>query len=245
MIADEFKNQFNAAIQDKDWFRVINLGEAYLAQNGPASEVVYNLGLAYLEVGNSQMAVSLFLSLPRQGANASMYDQALNAALVKVGRNSADLDMGAHGLTAIAIQTFGVARSADFYASTAVLLPILISLIAARWFFRKSSAKTQRVNKTPLLNYGIFSFGVLSFVSVLLLVLSLGYKPTWCAVMSDDSAVVRDKPDVEGTVLTTLAGGTPVMVLGDTGKAWIWVLESGGIEGWMDALQVRCVNDKK
>lgn len=245
MIADEFKNQFNAAIQDKDWSRVINLGEAYLAQNGPASEVVYNLGLAYLEIGNSQMAVSLFLSLPRQGANASVYEQALNAALAKVGRNSADLDLGAHGLTAIASQTFGVARSADFHASTAVLLPILISLIAARWFFRKNSANSHRFNKMALLNYGIFSFGVLSFVSVLLLALSLVYRPTWCAVISEDLAVVRDKPDVSGTGLTTLAGGTPVLVLGDTGKAWIWVLESSGVQGWMDALQVRCVNDKK
>ena len=245
MIAYEFKNQFNASIQDKDWSRVINLGEAYLAQNGPASEVVYNLGLAYLEVGNSQMAVSLFLSLPRQGAHASMYEQALKAALVKVGRNPEDLDMGAHGLTAIASQTLSMARTADYYASTAVLLPIVIGLIALRWFFRRRSGQIEAFKKASLLNFGIFGFGVLSIVSILFLVSSLLYRPTWCAVISEDSAVVRDKPDNDGAGLTTLAAGTPVLVLGDTRKAWIRVLESGGVRGWMDALQVRCVNGTK
>lgn len=75
MANDIFQDQFNLAIDKKDWPNVIELGEGYIAQFGPSAEVVYNLGLAYMETGHHQMAVALFLALPKDEVRSDEYQK--------------------------------------------------------------------------------------------------------------------------------------------------------------------------
>ena len=245
MMDDGFKEQFNTSIDTKDWSNVINLGEAYIAQHGPSYEVVYNLGLAYMAVGDSQMAVSLFLSLPRRGQKYALYHDALSSALSKSGRSMADLDMGAHGLAAITSQSVNFAEKANAQLLTSIFLPILLGLIILRFFAFKKRAWISTSNIKQALNLGVFFVGAVVSVLLLVLGLSFSYRPTWCGVISEEPAVLRDKPANETAGLTELKGGTPVMALGSLGRPWLYILESGGSQGWIDALQVRCVSEKK
>ena len=99
--------------------------------------------------------------------------------------------------------------------------------------------------KNYLLNVLIISLGTVMTVLFLLMALSFIYKPNWCAVVSEESAVVRSKAASDSPSVTALAAGTPVLVLGGTNTPWLYVLESRGANGWVDALQVRCVVAKK
>jgi hypothetical protein len=245
MANDAFKDQFNLAIDKKDWPNVIQLGEAYIAQFGPSGEVVYNLGLAYMETGHNQMAVALFLALPNDGVRSDEHQNALKAALLKSGRSLADVDMGAHGLTAIISQTVNQMDRVKLEGYTALVLPFLLAVVLLRGFGFRHFSVVKKHKIRPLLNVLIISLGTVMTVLFLLMALSFIYKPNWCAVVSEESAVVRSKAASDSPSVTALAAGTPVLVLGGTNTAWLYVLESRGANGWVDALQVRCVVAKK
>jgi hypothetical protein len=245
MANDTFQDQFNLAIDKKEWPNVVELGEAYIAQFGPSAEVVYNLGLAYMETGNNQMAVALFLALPKNGARGEEYQNALKAALSKSGRSLADVDMGAHGLTAIISQTVNQMDRSKLEGYTALVLPVLLAVVLFRWFGFRHFSVVKKHKIRPLLNVLIISLGMMMTVLFLLLALSFIYKSNWCAVVSEEPAVVRSKAVSDSPSVTALAAGTPVLVLGGTSTPWLYMLESSGAHGFMDALQVRCVVAKK
>jgi hypothetical protein len=245
MTNETFQDQFNLAIDKKDWPNVIDLGEAYIAQFGPSAEVVYNLGLAYMETGHHQMAAALFLALPTNGARGDEHQNALKAALLKSGRSLADVDMGAHGLTAIISQTVNQMDRVKLEGYTALVLPVLLVVISFRWFGLKRFSEAKKHTIRPLLNVLIISLGMVMTVLFLLMALSFIYKPNLCVVVSDEPAVVRGKAASDSLAVTALAAGTPVLVLGGTNTAWLYMLESSGAHGWVDALQVRCVFAKK
>jgi hypothetical protein len=245
MANDTFQDQFNLAIDKKDWPNVIELGEGYIAQFGPSAEVVYNLGLAYMETGHHQMAVALFLALPKDGVRSDEHQKALKAALSKSGRSLADVDMGAHGLTALISQTVNQMDRVNLEGYTALALPVLLAVVLFRWFGLKRFSEAKKHKIRPLMNVLIISLGTVMTVLFLLMGLSFIYKPNWCAVVSEEPAVVRSKAASDSLSVTALVAGTPVLVLGDTNTAWLYMLESSGAHGWVDALQVRCVVAKK
>jgi|688.fasta_scaffold391656_2 hypothetical protein len=245
MATDTFQDQFNLAIDKKDWPNVIELGEAYIAQFGPSPEVVYNLGLAYMETGHNQMAVALFLALAKNGVRSDEHQKALEAALLKSGRSLADVDMGAHGLTAIISQTVNQMDRVKLEGYAALVLPVLLAVVLFRWFGFKHFSVVKRHRIRSLLNVLIISLGTVMTVLFLLMALSFIYKPNWCAVVSEEPAVVRSKAASDSLSVTALVAGTPVLVLGGTSTPWLYMLESSGAHGWVDALQVRCVVAKK
>ena len=245
MANDTFLDQFNLAIEKKDWPNVIELGEAYIAQFGPSAEVVYNLGLAYMETGHNQMALALFLVLPKNGVRGDEYQNALKAALSKSGRSLTDVDMGAHGLTAIISQTVNQMDLVKLEGYAALVIPVLLAVVLFRWFGLKRFSESKKLKIRPLLNVLIISLGTVMTVLFLLMTLSFIYKPNWCAVVSEEPAVVRSKAASDSLSVTALVAGTPVLVLGGTSTPWLHMLESSGAHGWVDALQVRCVVAKK
>jgi hypothetical protein len=127
----------------------------------------------------------------------------------------------------------------------ALVLPVLLAVVLFRWFGLKRFSEAKKHTIRPLLNVLIISLGTLMTVLFLLMALSFIYKPNLCAVVSEEPAVVRSKAASDSLSVTAMGAGTPVLVLGGTNTAWLYMLESSGAHGWVDALQVRCAFAKK
>jgi hypothetical protein len=239
----EFKDEFNRALDLEDWPKVITLGESHLAQYGSTPEVVYNLGLAYLKIGNSPMAVSMFLALPKNTQNAQAYISALKDSLAATGHDVDALDMGAHGLTAVAVNIANAADKLYLQAAASVSLPFLVVLIYMRFVRPGSVMKSAKSNFS--LNTALIFTALITFVAFFVNLVSSFYSSNWCSIVSKEPAVIHSSPGAESPVVRTLSSGTPLLVLGSIKSPWLYSLESRGAHGWVDSLKVRCVVEKK
>jgi len=214
-----------------------------VAQYGADSEVVYNLGLSYLKVDNPPMALSMFLSLPKNAQNSREFLAALRESLSLTGHQFDDLDMGAHGLITVAVTLAKTVDKLHLQALTSVSLPIVVGLIYVK--IAKLSFLLKRPNLNFYVNLALGSTALITSVAFFVMALSTFYSSNWCSVVGQESATIHSTPSAESPVVRTLTPGTPILVLGSLKRPYLYSLESKGARGWIDSLQVRCVVGKK
>lgn len=239
------QSEFNDAIERKNWGDVIRLGEAYIADHGPQYDVTYNVGLAYLQAGDAPMAVAVLLGLDNQETHASIDQRALESALNRTGHSLSDLDVGAHGLKATVIQMSRFSKGYQIHGYAAWMLGFVSCFILIRRFrsrFRDSDLK-RFVNVLTLL--GATIFGCVSVILIGMIGLSSLYETSWCAVVSRQPIQVFSSSGGDGNVLGTLSVGKPILVFGDTKRPWLDMIDSDGRNGWVDAMNVRCLVEAK
>ena len=236
MLPVDFNATFNAAVKSEDWPLVTILGESAVAEKGATSEIIYNLGLAYLKTSKAPMAVSVFLSVPPEKQDQA-FRTARDEALRVAGASKDDLDLGAHGGVSAVMHAARVIDRVDPYSWCVGALGLVLLCGVAMIFGKKN----KKINSA--LKWTLVSSLVLTLISGAAIGVSYFYQSHWGAVVASDGAAIRVIPGPEAEVTKNLKPGKPVLVLGDAYMPWIRVIESDGGSGWMNALDVRVIHE--
>lgn len=240
-----FQSRFNSAIKEGNWSAVKVMGEAAVAEYSASKDVFYNLGLGYLKSGDPAMAVAVLLATPRR-LQDQQYRDTLNEALRMTGHGFNDLELGTHGLEGLIAEATQDMSVSDLYAASSVGLGVSLMCIAVIiWQRRLSNAKTSTsgVRLVTSVVAGVSSF--VTSLSLILILISSVYQSTWGAVVSSEGSLLRKMASQDAESVKTLKSGQPVVVLGDTTKPWLEVLDSTGDRGWVSAIDVRCIRVQK
>jgi len=246
MTGQDFTKEFNAAVVSEDWAGVKVLGEKAIAESVANSSMTYNLGLAYLKSGDSPMAVAVLVSTP-PGLRDSQYARLLSDALQKSGSSESDFQLGALGMKGILVQAAHEIEYVDPYSWCAGSLAILIGAVLTRlWRQRNNNSSTVYGRTLSLMTNLVLMISCLTTLAALAaMALVYFYQSRWGAVIASEPAPIRVVAEEGGEVLKTVRSGKPILVLGDSTKPWVRVLEADGGSGWMNALDLRCIRGKQ
>jgi hypothetical protein len=239
----DLRQSLNDAIDSNNWSQVRVLGEKAVAEGVASRVVLHNLGLAYLHENEPALAVSVLLAIPKHDRDENT-NKALVDALTRSNVDISELDLGAHGFRALLVDFAENIAPAPFKLISAISLPLLVvSIVLAI-----------RATKTTKSLFGtVFGRLVMSVMGLagIAILLSLGlawfsdaYRGHWCAVVSTGGKV-RLQPDPGAELIRDLQTGSPLLAGSDPKKRWVHILHSSGALGWIESINLRCVDDAK
>jgi hypothetical protein len=243
MDSPDLRQSMNDAIDSNNWSQVRVLGEQAVAEGGASHAVLHNLGLAYLHGNEPALAVSVLLGIPKHDRDENT-NKALVDALTRSNVDISELDLGSHGFRALLVDFAENIAPAPFKLISAISLPILlVSIVLAI-----RATKTAKSLFATVFGRLIMSVMCLAGIAILL---SLGlawfsdaYRGCWCAVVST-SGKVRLQPDQGAEVIRDLQTGSPLFATSDPRKVWVRILHSSGAVGWIESINLRCVDGGK
>ena len=243
MTSAELNQALNNAVTARDWALIRVLSEQALADGVATDAVLYNLGLAYLNENDPALAVSVLLAIPKQVRDQDV-DKALKDALSRSSLDDSALDLGSHGLRSVLVDFARGISPVPFQVISAMSL--LLFFVAALLTLHLSKGKkaflTTRVGRLSL---SLLCFlGLMVFCSVGAEWFSKTYRGQWCAVVSVDTNVLS-QPNQAATVVRDLEPASPVLAVSDAKKPWVRILHASGVSGWVESLNVRCVDGPK
>lgn len=237
MLPKDFAATFNEAIKSQDWMLVSILGEQAISEKSASSDVLYNLGLAYLKLQKPAMATAVLVSIPVNKRDDRIKD-ALTETLRRSGSSTDDLSMGAHGAKGSIVSLAESVSVTVMQSACLVGLAVIIFVLLAYFF---SFLRRYRLG----LKFLLIGSCIVVVFSAAGYTLASNYKGHWGAVVSQNATPIRRAPGETTEVLSQLNSGKAVLVLGETRGPWLRVLDAEGQDGWVSALDLRVVNQSQ
>lgn len=243
MQSAELHQSINHAIDASDWGQIRTLGEQALAEGEATSQILYNLGLAYLQENNPSSALAVLLAIPRKYRDQSS-QKAIQEALARANLDQSTLDLGSHGLETALVEMAEVIAPVpfQFISSISLLLLIFAIIVVVRLSKTRQSFLNSRFGR--MLGFGIGVLALIVMASLSLGWFSSYYRGDWCAIVASD-AKIHLQPNVESEVIREIQTASPVLATSNTRRPWVSILHSSGASGWVESLKMRCVDEPK